>query len=298
MNESEKNRLLEMDLYKLLDVEETSTAEQIKKAYRKKALELHPDKNLGNKEEAETKFIELGKAFEILADKSAKAAYDAVRKQKREKAARDQQLDDKRRKLKEDLERREKEAKGRFEQKTQQLIRTKEEENLKKEIDRLREEGSRILAEEMEKINEQIRLDRKRASEAASAKNEPVESTKPPRFKVKMDSKLDEDRLTSIFSQYGPLECMVIGKKKTAVLEFQKLGDALKCLKDQDTIKNEHSVDLEWLGPELNSDSVKEKKILDPNMSEELRQFKSASLEDQEALLLKKIREMKSKQSQ
>ena len=65
MNENERNKLLEMDLYGLLEVNEESQLDAIKKAYRKKALELHPDKNLGNKEESERKFIELGKVDEI-----------------------------------------------------------------------------------------------------------------------------------------------------------------------------------------------------------------------------------------
>lgn len=111
-----KSHLLEMDLYKLLDCEETSTVEQIKKAYRKKALDVHPDKNRHNKEAAEKAFIELGKALEILADKSARAAYDAARKAKKEKALRDSQMDAKRRELKEKLEANEKAARERTEQ--------------------------------------------------------------------------------------------------------------------------------------------------------------------------------------
>ena len=68
MNENQKKEFYEKDLYKIFDLDETATVEQIKKAYRKLALVLHPDKNLDNKEEAEKKFIELGKAFEILSD--------------------------------------------------------------------------------------------------------------------------------------------------------------------------------------------------------------------------------------
>ncbi len=72
MNDNQKQQLLDQDLYKLFDLEEICTLEQIKKAYRKKALEIHSDKNLDNKEEVEKNFIELGKAFEILSDNPLK----------------------------------------------------------------------------------------------------------------------------------------------------------------------------------------------------------------------------------
>jgi DnaJ family protein C protein 17 len=155
-----KSKLLEMDLYKLLDCEETCTPEQLKKAYRKSALAHHPDKNLGNKEAAEREFIQLGKAFEILSDKSARAAYDAVRKAKREKALRDSQMDERRRLMKEKLESNEKAARDRSDQLSEKSKKNREEEVLRNEIERLRKEGSRLLEEEMNFINEQIRLEK------------------------------------------------------------------------------------------------------------------------------------------
>lgn len=80
---------------------------QIKKAYRKKALKLHPDKNPDNPNAA-SEFHKLSKVLEILTDECARRAYDKVLKAREEAALRHWHLDSKRRKLKEDLEAREK----------------------------------------------------------------------------------------------------------------------------------------------------------------------------------------------
>lgn len=64
-----------MDHYKTLEVERTATQEEIKSAYRKKAMEYHPDRNPGDKE-AETKFKEVQTAYDILSDPTQKSRYD------------------------------------------------------------------------------------------------------------------------------------------------------------------------------------------------------------------------------
>jgi len=63
------------DYYDILEVSRGSSAEEIKKAYRKKALQYHPDKNPGNKE-AEEKFKEAAEAYEVLSNDDKRRRYD------------------------------------------------------------------------------------------------------------------------------------------------------------------------------------------------------------------------------
>ncbi len=63
------------DYYEVLEVEKTSTIEVIKKAYRKKAIQYHPDKNPGDKT-AEEKFKEAAEAYSVLSDPDKRARYD------------------------------------------------------------------------------------------------------------------------------------------------------------------------------------------------------------------------------
>jgi molecular chaperone DnaJ len=65
----------ERDFYDVLGVARTATAEEIKKAYRKKALQYHPDRNPGDAE-AEASFKEAAEAYEVLSNPDKRARYD------------------------------------------------------------------------------------------------------------------------------------------------------------------------------------------------------------------------------
>jgi molecular chaperone DnaJ len=63
------------DFYEILGISKGANADEIKKAYRRKALEHHPDKNPGNKQ-SEEKFKEAAEAYDVLSDPNKKARYD------------------------------------------------------------------------------------------------------------------------------------------------------------------------------------------------------------------------------
>ncbi len=65
------------DYYKILGVERNAGEDEIKRAYRKLALQYHPDRNPGNKQ-AEEKFKEINEAYQVLSDPEKRARYDQL----------------------------------------------------------------------------------------------------------------------------------------------------------------------------------------------------------------------------
>uniref|UniRef100_A0A2K6UKU8 DnaJ homolog subfamily C member 17 n=1 Tax=Saimiri boliviensis boliviensis TaxID=39432 RepID=A0A2K6UKU8_SAIBB len=186
--------LLQMDLYALLGIEEKAADKEVKKAYRQKALSCHPDKNPDNPRAAEL-FHQLSQALEVLTDAAARAAYDKVRKAKKQAAERTQKLDEKRKKV--------------------------------KLIERLREEGSRQLEEQQRLIREQIRQEH---DQRLRGKTENTEGQGTPKLKLKWKCKKEDeskggyckDVLLRLLQKYGEVLNLVLSSKKagTAVVEF------------------------------------------------------------------------------
>lgn len=64
------------DYYRILDLSNNASADEIKKAYRKLAMQYHPDRNHGKEEWAAEKFKEINEAFSILGDPKKRRQYD------------------------------------------------------------------------------------------------------------------------------------------------------------------------------------------------------------------------------
>ncbi len=65
------------DYYKILGVERSASADDVRKAYRKLAMQYHPDRNPGDKQ-AEERFKEINEAYQVLSDPQKRARYDQV----------------------------------------------------------------------------------------------------------------------------------------------------------------------------------------------------------------------------
>uniref|UniRef100_A0A8B9II00 DnaJ heat shock protein family (Hsp40) member C17 n=1 Tax=Anser cygnoides TaxID=8845 RepID=A0A8B9II00_ANSCY len=216
------------------------------KSYRQKALTCHPDKNPDNPRAAEV-FHQLSQALAVLTDAAARAAYDKVRKAKKQAAERTQKLDEKRKKVKLDLEAREREAQARdSEEEEIRITRT-----LEQEIIRLREEGSRQLEEQQRLIREQIRLEREQRIQGNGA-----EGRITPKLKLKWKCRKEDetgggyskDVLLRILQKYGDVLNLLISSRKTgsAVVEFATVKAAEMAVKNEVGLTN-NPLKISWL---------------------------------------------------
>ncbi|XP_017883131.1 dnaJ homolog subfamily C member 17 isoform X2 [Ceratina calcarata] len=216
--------LMEIDLYELIGVEQSASTQEIKKAYRKKALSCHPDKNPNNPRANEL-FHELSHALEILTDTSARAAYDKVLNARLQAKLRIKEFDAKRRKLKEDLEARE----DAYRRSTTADFKS-DKEKLQAEIDRLQKEGSKQLKEEIELMQKHFQDQLN-----TSLKESEVDNGS---FKIRVKWKTDKnqsndiynyDTLHRIFSKYGDINALIVSPtgKGSALVEYQNKSDAV-----------------------------------------------------------------------
>ncbi|KAL5706300.1 hypothetical protein ACHQM5_024488 [Ranunculus cassubicifolius] len=205
---------VEIDHYQLLGLpsgEEGSklTQNEISKAYRSKALELHPDKRR-NDPNAHDNFQKLKSSYEILKDEKARKLFDDLLRVKLERRQRQSQCDSKRRKMMNDLDERERASFS-----SDPNLKSKlEEERIAKEF---REEIERIRAMQAKnkgssRFPNNVGIPRRDEGGSEGLDGEKV-------LKVSWDGTADDytsTRLKELFEEFGEVEDVVIqsGRKK------------------------------------------------------------------------------------
>ncbi|UJR25734.1 hypothetical protein I4U23_007085 [Adineta vaga] len=198
--------LTKMDLYQLFGVSDTCTDQEILKAFRKEALKCHPDKFPDDNEKKEH-FLLIKRASDLLADKQAREAYDASRRQKIAQQERLSKMDETRKKFKQDLERNEQKAA----QTTKYTPDKYTDDRLNAEIERLRREGNHLIDEELENLSKIIENDKQKLS--VNHRNLIIKYS--PGTAIYTD-----DELRHIFGKYGTITTIVNLYPKRALIEF------------------------------------------------------------------------------
>ncbi|NWS72499.1 DJC17 protein, partial [Crotophaga sulcirostris] len=247
-------------------------------------------------------FHQLSQALAVLIDGAARAAYDKVRKAKKQAAERTRKLDEKRKKVKLDLEAREREAQA-HESEEEEIGLTR---SLEQEIIRLREEGSRQLEEQQrlirEQIREQIRLEREQHIQGTQERNG-AGGKVTPKLKLKWKcGKEDETRggyskdvLLRILQKYGDVLNLVISSRKTgsAIVEFATVKAAEMAVKNEVGLTN-NPLKISWLeGQPCNHPST-----VPPNSTTRPRtsQASVVSERDYESLVMMRMRQAAERQ--
>lgn len=242
------NDILKMDLYALLGTDSTATTKQIKKAYRKKAVTCHPDKNPDNPKAVEL-FHQLTQALEVLTDAASKAAYDKICEAKKREAKRDRELDEQRKKFKLDWEAKERQAEA-----------EKEEAEFNKrrdaEIIRLREETGKMLEEQRQKEAQRVQRIWQQAASEVKGSTSTTNQVENPVLKLKWKCKkgdetnggYSQDMLFKRLNTFGGVLTVVISKEKKgiALVEFSNAQAAERVFNYEKGL-NENPLKISWM---------------------------------------------------
>ncbi|XP_035895241.1 dnaJ homolog subfamily C member 17 [Anopheles stephensi] len=242
----------DIDIYGLLEVDIAATEQEIRKAYRKKALQCHPDKNPDNPKAAQL-FQELSKALEILMDVSARSAYDRLLNAKKAAQLRTKQLDSKRQKLKADLEERERQAKEAAKGGYKTASNKTPEELFQEEFERLRKEGSKLIQEEQELMRRQLQEELRMMQTASTPSWDSSQHRIKIRWKAEKSDTTNggytEEMLRKFLTKYGDLIALVMSPRKngSALVEF-RTKDAAEMAMTYEKGRLDNPCTLEWVG--------------------------------------------------
>ncbi|KAG0040949.1 DnaJ (Hsp40), sub C, member 17 [Podila clonocystis] len=210
----------QLDWYAILGVERTATAKEITKAYRVKALKVHPDKNPDPN--AAKIFHELSQAYDLLLDPAARAAFDNLLNVKVQAKARNDKYDATRKRFMDDLKSREEAFKKQQQDEKAAAIRMKYEEGIKKR--EAREAELRRQAEEVEDA----------ASAAKQAARDEEATSLDATLRIKWKKKkhtFESQDLEAIFGKFGPIDSCLSRNPGSAVVSFKVLTGAFAAMK-------------------------------------------------------------------
>eukprot|EP01083_Nonionella_stella_P106362 306803_1 len=212
------------NFYEILSISNKASPKEIKKAYRKLALTVHPDKNKDNPDAAKI-FTRVFEIKEILLDETKRKEYDSKLRVRAERVRREEKKGAGRRDLKRKLVQREKEAE--MSRRAQHLRQKTESERTKKlveeEIKRMRQE---ILREEQQKLREKLLADQRKRKE--KSKELDLGRIILVKFSGRKES---EDDLRVIFEHYGTIEDVIV-KESSALISFSDTKAARDAVAD------------------------------------------------------------------
>uniref|UniRef100_A0A0P4VZQ5 J domain-containing protein n=1 Tax=Scylla olivacea TaxID=85551 RepID=A0A0P4VZQ5_SCYOL len=222
MSKKKYTELMKLDIYEILGLSLGANESEIKKAYRKKALKCHPDKNPDNPDAA-AEFDQLQKILEVLLDAGTRKAYDKLLKGRKAAKLRAREADAKTQKLRSELEERERQA--------QEQPRLSEEERFRRELKRLEEEGRKLIEEELEKVNRKVEEELRGRNGAPGGTSEEAKSAESQGHKIKVKWTATEDwpgyteeEIHRLFYKWGDINALVMKqrtKKGTALIDYK-----------------------------------------------------------------------------
>ncbi|KAF9081910.1 DnaJ (Hsp40), sub C, member 17, partial [Mortierella sp. GBA35] len=211
----------QLDWYAILGVERTATTKEITKAYRVKALKVHPDKNPDPN--AAKIFHELSQAYDLLLDPAARAAFDNLLNVKVQAKARSDKYDSARKKMKDDLENRENAFKKQQQDEKAAALRMHYEmERLKKENIKKREEREAELLKQADQLSQAAASARQAARDEEATS---LDTTLRLKWKKKKQE-LGSEELTDIFNKFGAIDSCLSKKQGSALISFKTLTGA------------------------------------------------------------------------
>ncbi|KAG0250558.1 DnaJ (Hsp40), sub C, member 17 [Mortierella polycephala] len=216
----------QLDWYAVLGVERTATTKEITKAYRLKALKVHPDKNPDPN--AAKIFHELSQAYDLLLDPAARAAFDNLLNVKVQAKERTDKYDTVRKKMKEDLENRENAFKRQQQDEKAAALR------MQYEMERLKQENSKKRAEREAELLRQADQLAEAAATARQAARDEEASSLDTTLKVKWKKKkhaFESGSLKDIFTSYGIVDSCLSKNQGSALVSFKTIKEAYTAMK-------------------------------------------------------------------